>query len=319
MFDKGTSSHLVNSRNSLDSPMRDSPRRQSLNGIRRQSSSTSAALSGAIDSASPKLELLSTKFRDICIWAHSLWITWVSDELSAIPSKEIHNNDALSLTSSSRSWEETVIKQENSSDGPVEMKIELPSMPSLYLTSFLYQASEEVPSIYGSLLSTLDDLSPKVTERGVLQILLDLRFVFDVLSGGDFNMNDELSKTPKSKLSMKSQVQKQDSSISRKRVLELTSSLSQRLNPIDWQTYESCLWENEKQAYIRICPAFVGTRFGETTLKLGSMLTDWQVGRLKEKSAAAMSGFGDMLPVQAAGLLNRSFYIQPLNSSYTLF
>ncbi|RZC79642.1 hypothetical protein C5167_042217 [Papaver somniferum] len=400
MFDKGTSSHPVNSRISLDSPMRDSPRRQSLNGIRRQSSSTSAALSGVIDSASPKLDLLSTKFRDICIWAHSLWITWVSNELSAILSKEINNDDALSLTSSSRSWEETVIKQENSSEGPVEMKIELPSMPSLYLTSFLCQASEEVHrigghvlGIYGSFLSTLDARSPKVTERGVLQILLDLRFVFDVLSGGDLNMNDELSKTPKSKLSMKSQVQKQDSSVSRKRVLELTSSLSQRLDPIDWQTYESYLWENEKQAYLwhavlfgffvqlnrmytdtqrklpsnsesnimrcSIVPRFkylpisapalssrgtaksalpsstedissrsswksypsgdsspildyddtssfgvatplfrsfmqVGTRFGESTLKLGSMLTDGQVGRLKDKSAAAMSTFGDV-------------------------
>ncbi|KAI3895448.1 hypothetical protein MKW92_043926 [Papaver armeniacum] len=415
MFDKGTPSHPVNSRISIDSPMRDTPRRQSLNGIRRHSSSTSAALSGVIDTASPKLDLLSTKFRDICIWAHSLWITWVSDELSAILSKEINNDDALSLTSSSRSWEETVIKQENSSEGPVEMKIELPSMPSLYLTSFLYQASEEVHrigghvldklilqkfalgllervlSIYGSFVSTLDARSPKVTERGVLQILLDLRFIFDVLSGGDLNMNDELSKTPKSKLLMKSQVQKQDSSVSRKRVLELTSSLSQRLDPIDWQTYESYLWENEKQAYLwhavlfgffvqlnrmytdtqrklpsnsesnimrcSVVPRFkylpisapalssrgtaksalpsstedissrsswksypsgdsspkldfddtssfatpliksfmqVGTRFGESTLKLGSMLTDGQVGRT----------FGDMLPVQAAGLLS---------------
>lgn len=37
----------------------------------------------------------------------------------------------------------------------------------------------------------------------------------------------------------------------------------------------------------------VGSRFGESTLKFGSMLTDGQVGR-----------FGDILPVQAAGLLS---------------
>ncbi|KAL7197265.1 hypothetical protein ACSBR2_019864 [Camellia fascicularis] len=48
----------------------------------------------------------------------------------------------------------------------------------------------------------------------------------------------------------------------------------------------------------------VGSRFGESTLKLGSMLTDGQVGRFKDKSAAAMSTFGDILPVQAAGLLS---------------
>ncbi|KAF6176444.1 hypothetical protein GIB67_010081 [Kingdonia uniflora] len=48
----------------------------------------------------------------------------------------------------------------------------------------------------------------------------------------------------------------------------------------------------------------VGTRFGESTMKLSSMLTDGQVGRFKDKSAAAMSTFGDMLPVQAAGILS---------------
>ncbi|PPS00846.1 hypothetical protein GOBAR_AA19813 [Gossypium barbadense] len=48
----------------------------------------------------------------------------------------------------------------------------------------------------------------------------------------------------------------------------------------------------------------VGSRFGESTLKLGSMLTDGQVGIFKDRSAAAMSTFGDILPVQAAGLLS---------------
>ncbi|KAH9296441.1 hypothetical protein KI387_040029, partial [Taxus chinensis] len=48
----------------------------------------------------------------------------------------------------------------------------------------------------------------------------------------------------------------------------------------------------------------VGSKLGEGTFRLGSMLSDGQVGRLKDKSAAAMSTFGDMLPVQAAGLLS---------------
>ncbi|RVW57681.1 hypothetical protein CK203_096259 [Vitis vinifera] len=48
----------------------------------------------------------------------------------------------------------------------------------------------------------------------------------------------------------------------------------------------------------------VGSRFGESTLKLGSIWTDGQVGKFKDKSAAAMSTFGDILPVQAAGLLS---------------
>ncbi|XP_021912454.1 uncharacterized protein LOC110826163 [Carica papaya] len=48
----------------------------------------------------------------------------------------------------------------------------------------------------------------------------------------------------------------------------------------------------------------VGSRFGESTLKLGSILTDGQVGIFKDRSASAMSTFGDILPAQAAGLLS---------------
>lgn len=48
----------------------------------------------------------------------------------------------------------------------------------------------------------------------------------------------------------------------------------------------------------------VGSRFGESTLKLGSILTDGQVGIFKDRSAAAMSTFGDILPGPAAGLLS---------------
>ncbi|KAI3914624.1 hypothetical protein MKW92_015229 [Papaver armeniacum] len=181
MFDKGTSSHPVNSRISLDSPMRDSPRKAN---------------------ASPKLSFLSTKFQDICIWADSLWLTWVSDEMSAILSKD-NNYDALSLASSLRVH-----------------RIGGHVLDKLILQKFAICSQPQ-----GDLRF----------ERGVLQIQLGLRFTFDILSGGELNMNDELSKTPKSELSMKSLVQKQDSSVTRKHVLELTSSVSQRVDPVEWK------------------------------------------------------------------------------------
>lgn len=46
----------------------------------------------------------------------------------------------------------------------------------------------------------------------------------------------------------------------------------------------------------------VGSKFGEGTL--GKVLGDGQVGRFKDKGAAAISMFGDMLPAQAAGLFS---------------
>lgn len=50
------------------------------------------------------------------------------------------------------------------------------------------------------------------------------------------------------------------------------------------------------------CNVQVGTKFGEGTL--GKLLSDGQVGRFKDKGAAAISMFGDMLPAQAAGLFS---------------
>lgn len=46
----------------------------------------------------------------------------------------------------------------------------------------------------------------------------------------------------------------------------------------------------------------MGTKLGEGTL--GKLLSDGQVNRFKDKSAAAISTFGDMLPAQAAGLFS---------------
>lgn len=50
-------------------------------------------------------------------------------------------------------WEEIVVKQEQSDEGSSEMKISLPSMPSLYVISFLCQACEEIHSIGGHVLN----------------------------------------------------------------------------------------------------------------------------------------------------------------------
>ncbi|XVF24630.1 hypothetical protein REPUB_Repub13aG0143700 [Reevesia pubescens] len=406
----------------------DSLGRQILTSSQKQSSSATAALLGANESASPKLEDLGKMTRELRMRAYSLWISWLSNELSVILSRELGQDDVLSATTPLRGWEEIVVKQEQSDEGSSEMKISLPSMPSLYVISFLCQACEEIHSIgghvldksivqrfalsliekvifiYENFLSTKEAWGAQVSEKGILQVLLDIRFAADVLSGGDVNVNEELSRKPKSKSSFR---KKQDhiktKSVVRERVDGLIYRLSQKLDPIDWLTYEPYLWENERQSYLRhavlfgffvqlnriytdtmqklpansesnimrcsVVPRFkylpisapalsskgttgkpisaassditsrsswkaytngelsrkgdlgdhasfgvatpflksfmqVGSRFGESTLKLGSILTDGQVGILKDRSAVAMSTFGDILPVQAAGLLS---------------
>ncbi|KAL1814193.1 hypothetical protein ACET3Z_024258 [Daucus carota] len=402
---------------SVESPRHDRTIKSSAS-LKRQNSVVTAALYGANDASSPQLEELNRAIQDLCIRAHNLWISWVSEELSAILSRDLMQDYSLSATASMRGWEETVVKPEQSADSPSEMKISLPSMPSLYITSFLFQACEEIHrvgghvldrtilqnfalkllekviGIYGDLLSNQEVLDTRVSEKGVLQILLDLRFSADILSGGDSSGNGDVSRPPKVKTSYRKRQDKHQTkkSVSGERIDALINRLAQRLDPIDWLTYEPYLWENEKQSYLRHAVLFgffvqlnrmytdavqklptnsesnimrcstvprfkylpisapalsakgtsktsisasmddvssrnswkdymhnehsrnididedsgfgvatpflksfmqVGSRFGESTLRLGSMLTDGQVSR-----------FGDILPVQAAGLLS---------------
>ncbi|XP_051150452.1 conserved oligomeric Golgi complex subunit 1 isoform X2 [Andrographis paniculata] len=408
---------LKHTRNVTDSPMVDSPVRRIPDSSRKQSSLFTTALFGVDDKLSPQLEELRQTTQELYIRAYSLWISWVSDELSNMLSANLKQDDALSSTAPVRGWEETVVKQQDqANESPSEMKISLPSMPSLYVTSFLFYACEEihrvgghvldksilqnfaarlfdkVVGIYGGFLSTDESHASKASEKGVLQILFDLKFAADILSGGNANVNDELSEVPNVKSSYRRKPKaQQPKSIVDERIKQLLNRLSQRLDPIDWLTYEPYLWENERQACLRhgvlfgffvqlnrthkdtvqklptnsesnimrcsTVPRFkylpisapalsvknaartsasslddvysrntwksyaadeitrnsnvdedsslgvaapflksfmqVGSRFGESTLKLGSILTDGQVGR-----------FGDILPVQAAGLLS---------------
>lgn len=424
----GKSPSLVkHSRFGSDSSLCDSPGRQLSLGSKRQNSSAAAALLGAKEGASHELEELNRIIGDLCIRAYNLWILWLSNELSAIISQDLQQDDALSLSTSWRGWEDIIVKQDQAEENQSEMKISLPSMPSLYIMSFLFRACEEIHRVGGHVLekkilqklasrllekvieifedflSTEKGGAHQVSEKGVLQLLLDVKFATDVLSGGDSNVVGELSSNPKAKFSFR---RKQEPSLTvsaiKERSNQLLNRLSQRLDPIDWLTYEPYLWENERQSYLRHAVLFgffvqlnrmytdtvqklptnsesnilrcstvprfkylpisapalssrgtkktftpssneissrsswnsitngelspnmnlddssslgvaapllksfmqVGSRFGESTFKLGSMLTDGQVGIFKDRSAAAMSTFGDILPAQAAGLLS---------------
>lgn len=66
-----------------------------------------------------------------------------------------------------KGWEEMVIKQEQSNDGPLEMKIALPSMPSLYITAFLFQACQEIHKVGGHVLdkSILHNFARSLLEK----------------------------------------------------------------------------------------------------------------------------------------------------------
>ncbi|GMN27372.1 hypothetical protein TIFTF001_001622 [Ficus carica] len=90
----------------------------------------------------------------------------------------------------------------------------------------------------------------QVSEKGVLQVLLDLRFVADVLSGGDSDLIEESLKVPRAKVPFsRKQDSKQTKSVVRERINGLITRLLQRLDPID--RYEPYLRENKRQSYQR--------------------------------------------------------------------
>ncbi|XP_042424582.1 conserved oligomeric Golgi complex subunit 1-like [Zingiber officinale] len=437
---------------SFDSPISPrhsskSPRRQFLDNPRRQTISAAAALFALDENSSPKLDVLNKIFKDLSIKSHSLWIVWLSNELALILSKDLTRDETLSSSIPLQGWEVTTIKQNDSKEGPLEMKISLPSMPSLYITSILFQACLEIHrmgghildrytlqmfawkflqkmvEVYERFLSALENGEYQVSDKGILQILLDLKFIADVLSGGkDSTASDPESNAKEDSLKVKilkpasrwKQPQNKPDSANVETISKLINSFSQRLDPIDWATYEPYLWENEKQSYKRYSVLFgflvqlnrmytdivqklptksnagsnimrcstvprfkylpisapalssrnvhklalqtsddtsmrspwqaygsveqspkpdfddspnygvtapllksimtqVGSKFGESTSRWGSMLSDGQVGRLKDRSAAAMSTFGDILPGPAAGLLSS------LTSGATMF
>ncbi|KAH0855352.1 LOW QUALITY PROTEIN: hypothetical protein HID58_013718, partial [Brassica napus] len=376
----------------------DSPGKQLHADLRKQSSLAVAALLKADEKTSPKFEELNKTMRDLCIKAHTLWIQWLSEELSAILLRDLTIDDGLSATTPLRG------------EGQSELKISLPSLPSLYIISFLCRASEEIHRIGGHVLdkSILQKFASSLLEKGgqrtpnfregVLQILLDLRFASDILSGGDTSTNVEIQ--PKITMNRsafrRKQGQQQTKSVNVGRIDGVISQLTQKLDPIDWLTYEPYLWENEKQSYLRHAVLFgffvqLNRMYTDTSQKLpsnsesnimpcstvprfkylpisapalssrstnkvstpvtsnesssrnswnaftngelsqtsdleddssfgvaspflksfmqagsrfGSILSDGQVGIFKDRSAAAMSTFGDIIPSQAAGLLS---------------
>ncbi|KAF5938294.1 hypothetical protein HYC85_025800 [Camellia sinensis] len=132
--------------------MSDSPEKKRFDFSKRKTSLPTAALFGVDDNSSPQLEELTNMIQDLSNRAYNLWISWVSDELSAILSRDLRQDDGLSTTSPLRGWEDTVVKQEQSDESQSEMKISLPAIPSLYITSFLFRACEEIHRVGGHVL-----------------------------------------------------------------------------------------------------------------------------------------------------------------------
>ncbi len=127
------------------------------------------------------------------------------------------------------------------------LSLKLPATPSSYVLSSLHGALQEVQRVGGHLLprsaiqmlaSSIADGVLKVyedglarsrhSEKGTLQVLLDVKFTMDVLALEDQSRLEALQK-----------------------------QLTNTFDPIDWATYEPYLWGNERRSYRR-CAVLLG-------------------------------------------------------------
>ncbi|GJP66939.1 hypothetical protein CLOP_g23807 [Closterium sp. NIES-67] len=130
-----------------------------------------------------------------------------SGALICSPLRFRHNllhDPALATTTPLKGWEETVVQQEEEEgEAKVEMRMTLPACPSPYVAALLFAASADV---HRAGCHSLDRLvlrlfawqlsdqafqayetlttTQRVSEKGVLQLLFDVRLLADVLSGG---------------------------------------------------------------------------------------------------------------------------------------
>lgn len=86
---------------------------------------------------------------------------------------------------SEQGWEDIVVKQDQSDENQSEMKISLPSMPSLYIISFLFRACDEVHRVGGHVLDKkiLHKLASKLLEKVgfPVDVLVCLILIFNIV------------------------------------------------------------------------------------------------------------------------------------------
>lgn len=245
------------------------------------------------DDGTVKLKEVQKELRRVSIAAHRVWVEWSTTQLAESFTGNLRKNETLATTVPLKGWEETIQKSVME-DGEVELSIALPAMPSDYCLSLLFSGAKEIHRIgshtldravlrlfawkmsakvlaaYDAFVRDEAVMNERVSEKGILQLLFDVKFLADVLSGGaeisPESLQEEESGMPgsSSRFSHSSSrrwrplSQTDPATMARKaQVNALVDSLKESLDPIDWATYEEALWEHEKRCYNR-CAVLYG-------------------------------------------------------------
>jgi len=137
------------------------------------------------------------------LFAHVMWICWLVKEFGSLLQSSIVKDNWNSSNLRKKTWEEITLLVDSDDNKAAEEKIYLPFQPSYYVMSFLFsvckeihrvgshtldrvllqhlvfELSESVMSIYSAFLSE----KKQKDKEGIIQLVFDLKFTFDILSG----------------------------------------------------------------------------------------------------------------------------------------
>ncbi|GIL93223.1 hypothetical protein Vretimale_8139 [Volvox reticuliferus] len=262
--------------------------------------------------ANARLTGVLEKLRAAAVAAYRSWASWAAISLAGELRALVLADDLLCANAVPLSWQETIIvsEAENALAEPIaDMRFSLPASPSVpvllllaaacaevrragdhkiapeALQAFEWELSRAITSTYSQLLQPgTGALHVRgVTEKGILQLLLDVRFLRDVLVGGR-PVTSRSSSTPAGTapglgavatagalgglgslaVGLLPGVELADPALvsaltERKReAAALEQMLQDCLDPIDWATYESYLWANEARYFQRVSILFGG-------------------------------------------------------------
>uniref|UniRef100_A0A061S2P7 Conserved oligomeric Golgi complex subunit 1 n=1 Tax=Tetraselmis sp. GSL018 TaxID=582737 RepID=A0A061S2P7_9CHLO len=259
-----------------------SPDEWYMSSVRREESTPVTKKAIFSKRVSPKLETLELKLSQTGMHAHKRWATWAALALQKEYENALLSDETLSTTFHLNSWHETVLSQDDTYGNEDGMRFTLPICPSNSTMALLSSACCEVHRIGGqsamysalqlfqwelggavvkAMHNVLDTLNhsnhsdKKISEKGVLQILMDIRFLRDVLSGGlPVNLQPALDGAVGESERSSGVLNPRVSALLQERkrnMIEIESMLQDRMDPIDWATYEPYLWANEACFYKR--------------------------------------------------------------------
>eukprot|EP00887_Chlorella_sp_A99_P006773 scaffold2.g6773.t1 len=226
------------------------------------------AISAAAPPASPQLEAIQRRCRHVGAQAYRLWADWAAAGLVAALLQAWAADRALVADAPLRVWEETVIADAGAGDPADEagaaagaMRFALPAAPSPAAMDAALGTCQEGDragghsidaaalqllkwQVDGAAIAALQEaVQPgaplaALSEKGALQLLLDVRFLHSLLASSPLPMAGKEGGVSATAAAVGAR---------RRKLAALDGELSGRLDPIDWATYESSLSANQRR------------------------------------------------------------------------